>query len=526
MKNVDTLEKRNKLIEEELLKYEAEERKKLNINRNKVNQWVKPTDEAFFAYQTKSTTVLHGGLTRISDYFVQGALEGLGYKALSLEIPDNEAFRFGKEYCNKGLCNPAYFTIGNLIKFLTKLRDKDKMSVEEIKQKYVFLTAGSKGPCRFGMYEAEYQKALTDSGFDGFRIVTFQQRVELTDERSRPGLELNIKFYFVLIKAVMFADILNTLGYRIRPYEINKGETNAVLEECKEIIYQTLKQRKWYFPALLKVKKKFAKIKVNFLDPKPVVEIIGEFWAMTTEGDGNYGMQKWLENEGAEVKAQKVITWIQYIIYEAESWFSKRFILKEKDEKGLKSFDNPKRIFRLVKLAKKIIHFYYYVYSWLAGLRHEKLPDMQDIADYAAPYYNTNLSGGEGHMEVGKFIKAAKTNEAHMLLSIKPFGCMPSAGVSDGVQSRVQELYPNLIFYPIETTGDNAINIYSRVQMMLFKAKKLAKEEFEGTLKELNTSYEELSKKYKENKNTNNPLYMPKHRKISRAANIIYDLKR
>jgi predicted nucleotide-binding protein (sugar kinase/HSP70/actin superfamily) len=48
---------------------------------------------------------------------------------------------------------------------------------------------------------------------------------------------------------------------------------------------------------------------------------------------------------------------------------------------------------------------------------------------------------------------------------------MPSSGVSDGVQSKIVSLYPNLNFLSIETSGDNEVNILSRVSMMLFKAK-------------------------------------------------------
>ena len=40
----------------------------------------------------------------------------------------------------------------------------------------VFFTAGACGPCRFGMYVTEYRKALRDSGFDGFRVLLFQQQ--------------------------------------------------------------------------------------------------------------------------------------------------------------------------------------------------------------------------------------------------------------------------------------------------------------------------------------------------------------
>ena len=48
--------------------------------------------------------------------------------------------------------------------------------VKEIVENYVFLTAGACGPCRFGMYVTEYRKALRDAGFDGFRVMLFQQQ--------------------------------------------------------------------------------------------------------------------------------------------------------------------------------------------------------------------------------------------------------------------------------------------------------------------------------------------------------------
>ena len=33
------------------------------------------------------------------------------------------------------------------------------------------------------------------------------------------------------------------------------------------------------------------------------------------------------------------------------------------------------------------------------------------------------------------------------------------------------------VFLPIETTGDGAVNVYGRIQMMLFKARQKAKSE-------------------------------------------------
>ena len=49
--------------------------------------------------------------------------------------------------------------------------------------------------------------------------------------------------------------------------------------------------------ALLRGKREFKEVKLDWTRPAPRVSIIGEFWAMTTEGDGNYQLQKFLEKE-------------------------------------------------------------------------------------------------------------------------------------------------------------------------------------------------------------------------------------
>ena len=71
--------------------------------------------------------------------------------------------------------------------------------------------------------------------------------------------------------------------------------------------------------------------------------------------------------------------------------------------------------------------------------------------------------------------------KAHMVLSLKPFGCMPSSQ-SDGVQSAVMNHFKDMIFLPIETSGEGEVNAHSRVQMALGEAKAKARREFEQAL--------------------------------------------
>src|SRR5262249_38723099 len=120
---IDTID-----IEAELKRFEAEMSRELGLAQDKT-QWVDPPAPDFLARHRAHTTILVSGLTMAHDLFVQGALSGVGYKVKHMDCPDNDALRFGKEFGNRGQCNPTYFTVGNLVKFLTHLRDEKGMSV-------------------------------------------------------------------------------------------------------------------------------------------------------------------------------------------------------------------------------------------------------------------------------------------------------------------------------------------------------------------------------------------------------------
>src|SRR5205814_6518028 len=115
---------------------------------------------------------------------------------------------------------------GNLVKQLVHMRDTVGIPGPEIIKKYVFLTAGACGPCRFGTYVTEYRKALADSGFEGFRVLLFQQQGGLKQATGdAAGLEINGRFFRAALQAVMAGDCLNLAGYRMRPYEVHPGDT-------------------------------------------------------------------------------------------------------------------------------------------------------------------------------------------------------------------------------------------------------------------------------------------------------------
>src|SRR3712207_7985347 len=58
------------------------------------------------------------------------------------------------------------------------------LTKQEIIDRYVFFTAGACGPCRFGMYEAEYRLALRNAGFDGFRVLLDRKSTRLNSSHA------------------------------------------------------------------------------------------------------------------------------------------------------------------------------------------------------------------------------------------------------------------------------------------------------------------------------------------------------
>ena len=164
-------------IEDTIQQRLAEERARLEreagVATREVHHFKRPAERHFTRDQRAQTTLLFGGLTWKHEKLVHGALEGLGYRAEAVPTPNVKAFQAGKEYGNNGQCNPTYFTVGNLVQYLQTLEEQG-IPKQEIIDRYVFFTAGACGPCRFGMYEAEYRLALRNAGFDGFRVLLFQ----------------------------------------------------------------------------------------------------------------------------------------------------------------------------------------------------------------------------------------------------------------------------------------------------------------------------------------------------------------
>jgi predicted nucleotide-binding protein (sugar kinase/HSP70/actin superfamily) len=546
----------------------AEERARLEtargLERREVRHYRKPRERPFTKEQRPHTTILFGGLTWKHEHLIQGALEGLGYRCRYMPTPDVRAFQLGKEYGNNGQCNPTYFTVGNLIQYLQGL-EADGATRRQIIDDYVFLTAGACGPCRFGMYEAEYRHALRNAGFDGFRVLLFQQSGGLDQAEAEAGLEMNLEFFLGILNAMNIGDVVNEVAHRIRPYEVVPGATDDALRESMDDLYEVMRSKRgWrlegrlasilrgapgaverieligrffdqlygdgYMRGIRRVRDRMDRVEVDRTRVRPIVKITGEFWAQTTEGDGNFNMFRFLHGEGAELLVEPIGTWILYMLHQAKQ--------AARDRRGLDGDGAPPPRWRLdrravgglrhyrklglMTLAERLFtREYGKLIEGLGGIAHG-LADQYEMQRAGHPWYNSRAGGGEGHLEVAKNIYYSSRDLCHMVLSLKPFGCMPSTQ-SDGVQAAVVSHFRDMIYLPIETSGEGEINAHSRVQMALGEAKARARTEFREALAGTGFTLEEIRAYVDRNPELKRPMYgVPKRGGvIGTAANFV-----
>jgi predicted nucleotide-binding protein (sugar kinase/HSP70/actin superfamily) len=511
----------------------------------------RPFERPFLAEERDNVTILIGGLTVKHEEFIRAVFQGSGYKCERLPMPDQTAFELGKEFGNNGQCSPAYFTSGSLIQYLRNL-ESEGMSRSDIINNYLYFTAGSCGPCRFGMYAAEYRLALQNAGFDGFRILRFQQDEGIRQKISAPGLKYTIDFGLGMLKILLLGDVLNDLTHNIRAYEINPGETNRVMDLCVQDICDHLRTYKSpdlpdrvmarlakrdflrgllsflykmdkhlrgeEFKNLLeKCRQRINTIEIDRLRLKPSVKIIGEFWAQTTESGGNYWMFDFLEREGAQVQPEAIGTWIAYLLAHAKIQMYPR---RGMDSQCREAVNPTQRLRNELAFQKKralltlgermYAGIYHYTIRSLGDTAH-KLLSQEKLAHLADPFYKTLARGGEGYLEVGKNIYYNTHKLCHMVLSLKPFGCLPSS-MSDGVQSAVTSKHRDMIYLPIETSGEGEVNAHSRVQMALGEAKSKAKLEFQEALASTGKQLSEIKDFVAQHPELNKPLYKVPHR--------------
>lgn len=268
-------------------------------------------------FDVTGRTLLLPQMTPFGTRLLAASFRAFGVPARVLET--YKGLALGKEFTSGKECFPCQVTLGDILYFLDN--ERRRLGKDFDPERYVYFLPESDGPCRFGMYN-KFQRIVLDR-FPEYRGIPITY-LSTQDAYSVAGLLPKKKaryFRRVAYVAAVIADVLDRIVWRVRPYEIRPGLTDAFMEEALQAVEKALviygPSRN--FARLYDLVEDVAKTAATFMDPRkprrPRIGIIGEIY-LRSHPDSNQNIIRQIEAYGGEVVDASIAEWINFVSYE------------------------------------------------------------------------------------------------------------------------------------------------------------------------------------------------------------------
>ncbi|MGQ9485135.1 MAG: CoA activase [Desulfosoma sp.] len=379
-------------------------------------------------FDVTGRTLLLPQMTPFGTRLLAASFRAFGVPAKVLET--YKGLAMGKEFTSGKECFPCQVTLGDILYFLDN--EKRRLGPDFDPERYVYFLPESDGPCRFGMYN-KFQRIVLDR-FPEYRGIPITY-LSTQDAYSVAGLLPKKKaryFRRVAYVAAVIADVLDRIVWRVRPYEMRPGLTDAFMEEALQAVEKALviygPSRN--FARLYDLVEDVAKTAATFVDPRkprrPKIAIIGEIY-LRSHPDSNQNIIRQIEAYGGEVVAASIAEWINFVSYErlrkakkhcAQAWRQGRraealraakAVMHQRLENGYQSWRQHQVYARVLRhLDIQPDHSVQHIENFLDHDRHFSF----DIGTEAA----LSIGGALAYVQEG----------FDGIVNVFPFTCMPS----------------------------------------------------------------------------------------------------
>lgn len=436
------------------LKAAVNERDKSNFEP--VRRFEEPEKIVFTKEMRKKHTLL---LPMLSPIHQSGlfdiALEASGYNVVCLPAMDREAINVGLKFVNNDSCYPAIISIGQLVEALQSGEyDLDNTSV---------MMSQTGGGCRATNYIPLLRKALNDAGFSQVPVVS----VSLGNKgvESNPGFKYTLSMLKRIVVAILYGDLFERVVYRTRPYELEKGQIDALHEEWLKKVESNVRNGSLtiFNRNMKKIIKDFDTVPISN-EVKPKVGVVGEILVKYSP-TANNDIVRLLEAEGAEAVVPDLIGFMNYSLYN-QIW--------KYDNMGM-----PKKNKTIAEMAIKLIEVVEKPMdkALRASKRFTGIHSIYQLAEDASKILSIGNHTGEGWFLTGEMIDLLKTG-VNNIVCMQPFGCLPNHVVGKGVIKELRHQYPKSNIAAIDyDPGVSIVNQLNRIRLMMATANKQLKEE-------------------------------------------------
>ncbi|MXI86259.1 2-hydroxyacyl-CoA dehydratase [Sphaerochaeta halotolerans] len=394
----------------------------------------------------KDYTILIPNMSPIHFNIAKEVFSNHGYNVALLDNQGPNVIREGLRYVHNDICYPAQLVIGQFIDAIKHGGyDSDKVAL-------VITQTG--GGCRASNYIFLLRKALEKCNLSQIPVIS----LNLKGMEKNPGFKITPFMLLQTYSAFIYGDLLMALSNQIRPYEVHKGEADALVAKWTAYLSDCFAHNRGYIGWAMKrnlnrICAEFAEIERRE-EVRIKVGIVGEIY-MKYSPLGNNHLQEYLEEQGCEVMVPSMMGFLYYGIDNAitdRKYYGGRFISANATQYILRLMYKVEKMSRqaMMKSGKFTVPIPY--------TEMKKLDE--GLIDYG-------VKMGEGWLLTAEMLDLVHSGY-HNIVCAQPFGCLPNHICAKGMIRAVTERSKDANIVPIDyDPSATGVNQENRIKLML-----------------------------------------------------------
>jgi predicted CoA-substrate-specific enzyme activase len=421
------------------------ERNKQNFVPKKL--YDQPTKVIFTKEMKKNHTILAPQMSPIHFQFFKTGFEASGYTVEFLPSVDKSAIDEGLMYVHNDACYPAIIVVGQLMKALRSGKyDLDNTSV---------IITQTGGGCRATNYIAFIRKALKDANLAHVPVIALNMGNSSGLEKN-PGFKFTMPMFNIIMRGLIYGDLLMRVLYRVRPYETFPGSADLLYNYWVDRCQKSLKNgdRQEDAENIRQIVKDFDNLEIYEDMVKPKVGVVGEI-LVKFHPTANNNIVELLEAEGAEAVVPDLTDFLLYGAFDNGVKYKKLSGSFWGMVAGKLSIN---RIESYRKVMKKALE---------ASKRFAAPKPIEEIAKYAKQHLSLGNQSGEGWFLTGEMVELIRSG-VNNIVCLQPFACLPNHITGKGMFREIRRSYPLANISPIDyDPGASEVNQLNRIKLML-----------------------------------------------------------
>ena len=402
----------------------------------------------------KDYTILSPSMAPIHFQLLRPVFQRQGFHVDIMENEGPEVLQLALKYLHNDLCYPAMLTTGQMLATMKSGKyDPDKVAM---------VITQSGGGCRDSNYINLMRKAFEKAGYPDVPFIS----ANIWGLELNSGLNLMPRTMLMALAALIYGDMLMIVSNQVRPYEVNAGETDRLLNEWITRLGETFSKGRGF--TLGRVKKNLRAIAADFAavpiekTPKVKVAVIGELY-LKYSAPGNNHLEEFLAEQNCEVYVPSILS---FGIYKTNGALEDLRLYGGNPIKRLIMELVMKFMFKMEDVLISAIE------ANPAFVPPERIGDLKKRAEGIIDVGN---SMGEGWYLAAEMLEFADHGYENIVI-VQPFGCLPCHVAAKGMINKVRRVDPRLNVVDIEyDPGATKVNQENRIKLMLAVAKEKLK---------------------------------------------------